>query len=849
MFSTSRSGLSALFQEAKQAQNHLHHELPYRDYDPIEQVFDNTHSRGFGFKISILGGANDDLIQSLSHLMGDLPAGDKWDYQVQLFGHNRVAHYLEGNQALLSQRGGICQKMANDDAIYAHYAAQHGFLHRQKNNRFDLRDYDAFFFVSTTEKDPQELLDARMTLETGLAQLGFDLLPVTPEGLLTSVGDTLNFDKRQDRPNEKSYNPLEPLNLQALSPDTEALTHRGHIATRHTNDQGEEVRTRLVHLGLSRLPGDYRLYALPEAFSSIRNVSRNITCPHRVTLSFRNEPTGKQNADNDNKIKDLTKTVNSQMAILAPMAEDELKERKALQKGLLSKEFTIASMVLTVSLMTDKTHQKKDTQAAKESFSHAGLDIIPLKMNQPQALLSTLPFMMSEGLWGDCKKAGRVRTLKSSNLVNFFPLIMDFSQLKGGVLLPTMRQQISFFNPFTCGSDNQNIALTGGSGAGKSFLVQEIAETVYAMGGKVWILDKGASYKKLTLSLGGTYMTHANIFLNPFTHLGAMQSAEFEFVDDDGRPVDPMMEALDNITALFATIASPYVPLTAFQQSVLGDAIVTAWERKGHQVLVDDVRDALIEIAGEESDRRIKDIAVQLKKFCTDGMYKDVFNKPSMLDPNVEITTLELDGFPPAVLRPVIFALMVSINQQMYLAGSRSTPKLCIIEEAWSLLSGANEQAREFINTGYRTARKFGGAFCTVTQGIEDFFSNEEAKACYNNSDIHIILRQGEGFDKYLLQNPDAFSPFEQRIIKSFAPSVEAGYSSARIKAGGHVTYHRFFASPLKRAMFSTEPKEFEYCENLYQQGHSLEHAIEQTSRHFYGKDIDAFNQAIGANA
>ncbi|WP_223156679.1 hypothetical protein [Vibrio harveyi] len=35
---------------------------------------------------------------------------------------------------------------------------------------------------------------------------------------------------------------------------------------------------------------------------------------------------------------------------------------------------------------------------------------------------------------------------------------------------------------------------------------------------------------------------------------------------------------------------------------------------QGNQALVDDVRDALIEIAGEESDRRIKDIAVQLKK-------------------------------------------------------------------------------------------------------------------------------------------------------------------------------------------------------------------------------------------
>ncbi|MBE3653862.1 type IV secretion system protein TraC [Vibrio navarrensis] len=849
MLSRASSGLSALFQEAKRAQNHLHHELPYRDYDPIERVFENTHSRGFGFKLSVLGGANDDLIQSLSHLIGDLPQGDKWDYQVQLFGHNRVAHYLEGNQAQLSQRGGICQKMANDDAIYAHYAAQHGFLHRQKNNRFDLRDHDAFFFVSTCEKDPQELLDARLTLETGLAQLGFDLLPVTPEMLLTSVGDILNFDKRQDRPKEKSYNPLEPLNQQALSPDTEALTYRGHIATRHTNDQGKEVQTQIVNMGLSRLPGDYRLYALPEAFSSIRNVSRNITCPYRVTLNFRNEPTGKQNADNDNKIKDLNKTVNSQMALLAPTAEDELKERKGIQKGLLSKEFTIASMVLTVTLFTDKDNQKKDTQAAKESFSNAGLDIIPLKMNQPQSLLSTLPFMMSEGLWQDCKKAGRVRTLKSSNLVNFLPLIMDFCQLKGGVLLPTMRQQISFFNPFTCGSDNQNIALTGGSGAGKSFFVQEMAEVIYAMGGKVWILDKGSSYKKLTLSLGGTYMTHANIFLNPFTHLGSIQNAEFEFVDDDGHAIDPMLEALDNITALFATIASPYAPLTAFQQSVLGDAIVTAWERKGNQAIVDDVRDALIEIAGIDSDRRIKDIAVQLKKFCSDGMYKEVFNKPSMLDPKVEITTLELDGFPPAVLRPVIFALMVSINQQMYLSGSRSTPKLCIIEEAWSLLSGANEQAREFINTGYRTARKFGGAFCTVTQGIEDFFSSEEAKACYNNSDIHIILRQGEGFDKYLSQNPSAFSPYEQRIIKSFDKSSTAGYSCARIKAGGHVTYHRFFASPVKRAMFSTEPKEFEYCENLYKQGMALEDAIEQTSMHFYGKEIEAFNQAIGASS
>ncbi|SON53432.1 protein of unknown function [Vibrio tapetis subsp. tapetis] len=45
--------------------------------------------------------------------------------------------------------------------------------------------------------------------------------------------------------------------------------------------------------------------------------------------------------------------------------------------------------------------------------------------------------------------------------------------------------------------------------------------------------------------------------------------------------------------------------------------------------------------------------------------------------------------------------------------------------------------------------------------------------------------------------------------------------------------------------MLSTEPHEFEYCENLVQAGHALESAIEQTSMHFYGDEIHAFQQAI----
>ena len=45
-------------------------------------------------------------------------------------------------------------------------------------------------------------------------------------------------------------------------------------------------------------------------------------------------------------------------------------------------------------------------------------------------------------------------------------------------------------------------------------------------------------------------MTHKNIYLSPFTHLGKIADGQ-TFIDDDGQEVNPLAEALHNITALF----------------------------------------------------------------------------------------------------------------------------------------------------------------------------------------------------------------------------------------------------------------------------------------------------------
>ena len=131
------------------------------------------------------------------------------------------------------------------------------------------------------------------------------------------------------------------------------------------------------------------------------------------------------------------------MAAFMPTVKKELAEREALQDGFLRDEFKIASMVFTLTLFSNKEDMKIDMESARGAFREAGLTIIEANMIQGQTLLASLPFNMLK-FFNDCKVAGRVRQVKTSNLVNFFPVVAEFKRLTGGLLLPTMRHQINY---------------------------------------------------------------------------------------------------------------------------------------------------------------------------------------------------------------------------------------------------------------------------------------------------------------------------------------------------------------------------------------------------------------------
>lgn len=826
----------------KSKNKHLSEEMPYLYFDEDKDIFINSTSVGFGLHLKSLGGANDDTVESVNKILCSLPEGNDWDYQFHLKSTNRVGNIIEQNYQASAALGGLYETFSENEKVYATYAAKHGFNSRYGDTcKFDLREYQTSFFVSNRKGNIEQLADLMETLTVSLGSIGIKAVPYRPQGLIGRVRDTLNFSISAMAHPVYEYNDLEEIYKQSLSPRSEFLDTKKFFAYSFLNDRNKEEKGRIVTYSLQQLPTEFYLYRLPNCFSDITQASRAVTCPFEVSVSFKLKETGSVSIENESKIRACEKWLKSPMAGIMPHLADELADRKSLQHGLNQNDCKVAQMSFSLSLFTDKESMKRDKNSAEQSFLNESLRIIPNDMSHSACLLSTLPFMNSDGFFDDLSKLGLVRTIKTSNLANFIPVVTDPFAMKLGLLLPTFRRSMYFFDPFTAGGDNFNIAIAAASGSGKSFLTQAIVKNIIGRNGAAWIMDKGDSYWKLTKMFGGTYLNHKDITLNPFTHLDKIAQGE-TFLDENGEEVNPLRQVISDIVSLLSIMASPTEKISSVQKTALLLAVDNAYKKHGSNTLIDHVQKEVEEIANYRSDKTISNLAFQLTPYTSGEMFGDVFNKPSKLDPTVKLTCLELDGFKGDLLQPVVFALIVNINQAMYLSGDRTTPKLCIIEEAWKLMSGKDETAAEFIEEGYRTARKFKGSFCAVTQGVDDYFKSSGAAAAYNNADIHILLRQGQGFTKYIQENPKAFTPYEINMIKSFPTAKAAGFSSVMLRIGGHSSFHRFFADPITRAMLSTEAEEFEDVRKLNDSGLEIEEAVMKTAKKYYRKDIESFS-------
>ena len=649
---------------------------------------------------------------------------------------------------------------------------------------------------------------------------------VDAQAFIDIVGEMINHNPDSLYPKRRQLDPYSDLNYQCVE-DSFDLNVRADYLTLGLRENGRNSTARILNFHLARNPEIAFLWNMADNYSNLLNPELSISCPFILTLTLVVEDQVKTHSEANLKYMDLEKKSKTSYAKWFPSVEKEAKEWGELRQRLGSGQSSVVSYFLNITAFCKDNNETalEVEQDILNSFRKNGFELISPRFNHMRNFLTCLPFMAGKGLFKQLKEAGVVQRAESFNVANLMPLVADNPLTPAGLLAPTYRNQLAFIDIFFRGMNNTNynMAVCGTSGAGKTGLIQPLIRSVLDSGGFAVVFDMGDGYKSLCENMGGVYLDGETLRFNPFANITDIdQSAE-------------------RVRDQLSVMASPNGNLDEVHEGLLLQAVRASWLAKENRARIDDVVDFLKnasdseQYAGSPTIRsRLDEMIVLLDQYTANGTYGRYFNsdEPSLRD-DAKMVVLELGGLEdrPSLLVAVMFSLIIYIENRMYRT-PRNLKKLNVIDEGWRLLDFKNRKVGEFIEKGYRTARRHTGAYITITQNIVDFDSDKAssaARAAWGNSSYKIILKQSaKEFAKYNQLFPDQFQPLQRDMIGKFGAAKDQWFSSFLLQVENHSSWHRLFVDPLSRAMYSSDGPDFEFVQQKRREGMSIHEAVWQ---------------------
>ncbi|WP_336794859.1 type IV secretion system protein TraC [Pantoea anthophila] len=813
--------------------------LPWREFDEKSELFINSRSVGFIMEVAPLAGANQQVVQALDDLLRKkLPR--KTPVTVLMVASKCVGDMLENGLSRDMWKGDMAPCLNAITKAFWERSALKGLANEREYPLY-LRNYRVFLVYAHPGTGGIRSMDAvaqvRETLRVSMLAAHMDTRRVGPTEFLSVIREQLNYRPGQVSAGSEHWNPEQELHRQCVDTSTEMEVHPDHLKLTTARQHGDRavsdssdsavVSTRIVNMQLTKVPKQFALWQAADNLQNMRFPDLGIPCPFLLSWTICVEDQVSSQNEAFRKEQDMGKKANSSYGKMFPNTQRTYEEWRDLRMGLASNEIAMCSFNLNLTLFTpdSDSEQQRCELSAINVFRKNDLEMSAPRYQQLRNWLTSLPFVMQEGLWDDMKQMNATLRCKSFNAVNLMPVVAERQMAASGSPLPTYRNALAFFDMFSesNGATNFNIAVTGTTGAGKSFFIQEILRQVLNAGGFGWVIDMGGSYKNFCRQAGGAYLDGATLRFNPFAN------------------VRDIKESAEGIQGLLTVLASPNEPLDKVSETILLKGVVAAYEAKQNTARIDDVvlymkSAAVKEEYGQQPTimNRINELVLLLDRWCTWGANGDYFNsdKPT-LDGDTRFAVLELLSLEnqPHLLSAILYSLILAIQEKMY-HSPRSLKKVAIIDEAWRLFSGSNPHAARFIETGYRTVRRHRGAFITITQGIKDFTGTKDqaappaAAAAWDCSGTKVtLLQDAKAFKTYLNSNPDQFSEVETQVIRGFQPARDTGFSSVMISTGENSSFHRVFVDPVTRAMFSTRGEDYQYMTEAQKAGATSEEA------------------------
>ena len=502
---------------------------------------------------------------------------------------------------------------------------------------------------------------------------------------------------------------------------------------------------------------------------------------------------------------------------------------------------------------------------------------------QRVASLAMLPMMASSYI-NMLKFFKLTRYALSGDVVAKLPLQGEWKGVPtSGVMLMGRRGQLFLFDPFhrVGGGGNYNAIIMAPPGSGKSFLSEELIQSMLTKNVAVFVMDIGGSYKNLAHLLGDqsemvSFNKDSNISLNPFSTLsssGTLYAKALELLKKGHELQEiteitglsaEMLEALKigktnvaNEVKETEAIEILEIPAKNSKQKhfVTKDSIIYAKSMVSAMCGVsgDGRAEALIEraiVAGVsehgsdlditkmakvldnlknhkgESVEGASSMADSLYPYTKDGIHGRFFKSGNSEASFKEMLTVfeleELVNDEP-LLAVVLQVVLMQITMQ-FLCGDRTRRFMLVVDEAWMIL----DYAASFLERFARTVRKYGGSLVVCTQDLSSFNNKcgtrKSQAAVLECSTWKLIMAQKEeGLEAFA--ESKAYAKYID-LISSVRKCSSNKFSEVLISTNGVNVVGRLAVDPYSTALFSTEDKDFAYLLQKEKEGMSKHEAI-----------------------
>lgn len=424
----------------------------------------------------------------------------------------------------------------------------------------------------------------------------------------------------------------------------------------------------------------------------------------------------------------------------------------------------------------------------------------------------------------------RARKMKTNNLADFVPIygprggdddpVVIFKNRLGGLV---------GYNPFDPKLPNYNVLVTGSSGAGKSFLNNCILLQEMARGLKVFIIDIGGSYRKLTDALGGQYLEinlSEKCCINPF-----------DIPSPKEGPGDRKLKSLLAVIESMVVDESK-AKLPKLERVLLEREIVELYKKKAIEGKVPILSD-LSKSLEKSKDANMQTVAKLLYSWTGDRPYGRLLDGVDGFSTDASICTFDLKGLSSF---PDLQSVMILILTDFILGqveGDSTSKKRIILDEAWEALK--NPASAGFMEYCARTLRKTGAGITFITQGIEEIASSPIGPAILNNTATKFILLQRG--DPKILRETLRLNSQEVALIESLEQR-KGKYSEGFLIEGDEKQVVQIMPGPFEYWLSTSDAEDNRYLSSLQGEGLTLLESIESAAEK-YPNGISSKRQGV----